>query len=210
MRDRAVIALIVVGFVVGTVGHLVPTTLPFMLRVTPAVLFIMGGIVFVPLLLEERRAAFWLWCAGVYVTTFSLEAVGVAYGFVFGPYTYGATLGPALWGVPLVIGLNWLLVILGSIGLVTRWVRRPLLYVPLVGAVAFVFDYVMEPVALALDYWQWQAPAVPVQNYVAWFLVASVVALIYGALRLDIESRVPQTYMLVQLAFFLILRVALL
>jgi putative membrane protein len=207
MRDKAIIVLIVVGYVVGTIRHLEPTDLPFMLRVTPVVLFIMGGIVFIPLLLEERRVAFWLWCAGVYVVTFLLEAVGVAHGIIFGPYTYGATLGTTLWGVPLVSGLNWLLVIMGSIGLISSWVRHPLVSVPLVGVVAFAFDYVMEPVALALDYWQWQTPGVPIQNYIAWSLIASIVAVMYRVLRLDIKSRVPQQYLLIQFAFFLILRI---
>jgi putative membrane protein len=210
MIDKAIIALIVVGYVIGSIGHLVPTNLPFMLRVTPVVLLIMGSIVFIPLLLAERKAAFWLWCAGVYLATFLLEAVGVAHGVIFGPYNYGATLGTTLWGVPLVSGLNWLLVILGSIGLITRWVRHPILSVPLVGVVAFAFDYVMEPVALALDYWQWQTPGIPIQNYVAWFLIASIVAVTHRVLHLETKSRVPQQYVLVQLAFFLILRTFLL
>ena len=35
------------------------------------------------------------------------EIIGVNYGLLFGSYYYGENLGYSIYGVPLVIGLNW-------------------------------------------------------------------------------------------------------
>lgn len=45
------------------------------------------------------------------VTSYLIEAVGVNTGRIFGAYTYGKALGPALWNTPVIIGLNWFLLI---------------------------------------------------------------------------------------------------
>ena len=34
-----------------------------------------------------------------------------------------------------------------------------------------VFDIFMEPAAMKLGYWNWTSGSVPVQNYVAWFVI---------------------------------------
>ena len=40
------------------------------------------------------------------------EIVGVEYGFIFGEYSYGNALGTKFLGVPLIIGLNWCILVL--------------------------------------------------------------------------------------------------
>ena len=37
----------------------------------------------------------------------TVELVGTKTGMLFGDYSYGKVLGPALQGVPLIIGINW-------------------------------------------------------------------------------------------------------
>jgi putative membrane protein len=46
----------------------------------------------------------------------------------------------------------------------------------LAGILATVFDWIMEPVAIHLDYWQWTGGDIPFQNYAAWFLIATMAA----------------------------------
>src|SRR4051812_12976794 len=43
----------------------------------------------------------------VAVGAYGIEVLGVHSGVPFGDYRYGTALGPALWGVPIVIGLAW-------------------------------------------------------------------------------------------------------
>jgi uncharacterized membrane protein len=46
------------------------------------------------------------------------------------------------------------------------------LLVFLAAILAVVFDYVLEPVAINLNYWQWAYNIIPLQNYLAWFLIS--------------------------------------
>jgi putative membrane protein len=35
-----------------------------------------------------------------------------------------------------------------------------------------LLDFMIEPVAIRLDFWHWQSGIIPLQNYLMWFLVA--------------------------------------
>jgi putative membrane protein len=218
MKGRAVIAkrlpirLIIISgilifYTVGLIGHLFEATRPLMLAITPYFLLLFGLIPLAPVIRERSRGVI-LWAASTLLITFFLEALGTHTGLIFGPYTYGSTLGFKLFKVPVVIALNWLIVIVAALSL-TRSIRSPYLAALLVGATAALFDFVMEPVAISLDYWIWHTPEIPLQNYLAWFVIAFVSALVFRLCRLKVEDRIPVIYIAVQFIFFLILRLVL-
>ena len=208
MNKRELIVAVVLGvfFLVGFIGHSLPTTLPWMLNMTPYTLLACGLIAFFPVFLERKRDVL-IWALLVFVITFTLEALGTATGKIFGPYTYGRTLGPKLFAVPVVIAFNWLLVILGALSLARLIFRRKPLIALLAAMLAVGFDYLLEPAAIRLDYWTWQAAGIPLQNYLAWFLIALAAALFYAYLRLAVKTRLPLVYFLIQLVFFAALRI---
>jgi putative membrane protein len=194
-------------YAVGLAGHLFQITRPMMLTLTPYFLLIFGLIPLVPLIRESGWGVI-LWSASTLVITFFLEALGTHSGWVFGPYTYGPTLGIKLLNVPVVIALNWLIVIVAALTL-TRSIRNPLLVSLVVGAAAALFDFVMEPVAISLDYWFWHTSKIPLQNYLAWFTIAFLAALVFRLCGLKVGTRIPLIYVMVQFIFFLVLRIAL-
>ena len=49
---------------------------------------------------------FTLFC---FLLGFSVEYIGVKTGILFGEYSYGENLGLKLFGVPLIIGVNWVI-----------------------------------------------------------------------------------------------------
>ena len=202
--------LMIIMFVVGFVGHSLEATLPWMLALTPYFLFVFGVLAVLPVLLE-KSTAFYLWAVIVLVVTFFLEALGTATGRIFGPYTYGDTLAPKLLAVPVVIAFNWVLVILGALILGRLITRKAVPAAFLGAALAAGFDYLLEPTAMRLDYWSWtgvSSPAgIPIQNYVAWFLIALGSGLPFTLLRIPARSRVPVAYFLIQAAFFAALRI---
>jgi putative membrane protein len=200
--------IMLVFYAVGLAGHLIGASRSRMQAMTPFVLLIFGLAAMVPVLLEARRGVL-LWSALVLAVTFILEATGTATGKIFGPYTYGPTLGWRLFDVPVVIALNWLLVILGFTLLARRWTRRPLPASFLAAALAAAFDVLLEPVAVRLQYWTWQTPSIPLQNTLAWFLIALASSLAFMALGLSARSRLPTRYVLIQTLFFAGLRIAL-
>ncbi len=129
----------------------------------------------------DARTRFDLWSAFVVAAGFLVEWAGVESGLIFGTYHYGEVLQPQLFGVPLSIGFAWLLMLLSSLALAQRILPRSVegnvwIYAPVTGALMVVFDLLMEPAAVALDYWTWGG-APPVQNYIAWFVLGTLFAL---------------------------------
>jgi putative membrane protein len=208
-RELYLTVLMIIMFVVGFVGHSLEQTLPWMLTLTPYFLFVFGVLAILPTLLEKNTGLY-IWAAVVFVVTFLLEALGTATGKIFGAYTYGSTLGPQLFRVPVVIAFNWVLVILGALILARMITRKAVPAAFLGAAFAAGFDFLLEPTAMRLDYWNWTGVTspwgIPIQNYVAWFLIALASGLPFAALRIPARSRVPVAYFLIQAAFFAALR----
>ncbi len=207
LLERVLAGALGVFFAVGFAGHLVASTRPLMVALTPFALLLTAGVVAVPLA-RERNAGAGLWVLAAYAAGFAVEAAGVATGVIFGEYSYGTVLGPKVLGVPLIIGLNWALVILGSVSLTVRFLRHPLAAAALAGLLTSGFDWVLEPVAISSGYWTWAAAAVPVRNYVAWFLVAGLLAALYAWRRVSVKTWLATIALAIQLVFFALLRAA--
>ena len=45
---------------------------------------------------------------------------------------------------------------------------------------ASFFDWLMEPIAVKLGYWQWASETIPVYNYICWFLCSLWNCLLVG------------------------------
>ncbi len=71
----------------------------------------------------------------------------------------------------------------------------------IVGFLCLVFDLVLEPVAMRLDYWQWSTGIVPIRNYVALFVIAATASVPGFMLRGIRSSRLPAYYIVVQFLF---------
>ena len=210
-NDAGVAGVIAFFFTVGVVGHALYPAL--MVRLTPPVLWFYGLLTAALAILGSHssragrgsvRPRFLAWVVITYLVTFALEAIGTETGAVFGPYTYGDVLGLSVIGVPLVIGLNWVLVVLGGLRVVQKlpaWAA-----VPAAGVLTTAFDFLMEPIAVGLGYWTWHWDGIPPQNYLAWFVISSAAAAVYRSLGIEFRSRLPAYYLAIQAAFFLALR----
>ncbi|MFW6208239.1 MAG: carotenoid biosynthesis protein [Spirochaetota bacterium] len=201
-QDTLFLLIIADFYLVGLIFHAIPVTLPYMLMFTPLVLLVFGVLGVYPLI-QERRQRIWIWAAVTYLITLSLEIIGVHTGKVFGAYYYGDVLGLKLADVPLVIGFNWVIVVLGAARFSERITGSPLLTALLVGGICVVYDFALEPVAIGLNYWQWTAGHIPLQNYAAWFLIAAVAGWAYRRMGLTAETRLPEWYVGVQFIFFI-------
>lgn len=111
--------------------------------------------------------------------TFLIEVIGAKTGLVFGAYKYGNTLGFKVFEVPLVIGLNWFFIILRAVNIVQKKINSKLLIAFFVGLISTIFDIFLEPVAIKFDYWTWENNIIPLQNYIACFVISFVFTLFY-------------------------------
>ena len=157
-----------------------------------------------------------------YLTGMAVEILGVRTGLLFGSYAYGGVLGPKLLGVPWLIGMNWFLVVAGSMA-IAEWLHdKAIRHLPVQVPVAFsrlapvsrvitaallavVFDRVMEPVAVQLGFWSWENGSIPLFNYVCWFLVSLWLVLIARRFKPAPKSGFTANLYLIQLLFFLLL-----
>ncbi|MBF0386126.1 MAG: carotenoid biosynthesis protein [Candidatus Omnitrophica bacterium] len=195
-------------FFVGVLGFALSATRAAMLAMVKYVLLACAVLLFVNIyrgLKRQDMPKFIGWCVFVFLATVFLEALGVNYGLVFGAYIYSDVLGLKVFGVPLIIGINWLTVILGSISLLNAITHRTFLFVLGVGGCAFLFDYLLEPAAIYLGFWQWEG-AIPVQNYAAWFIIAAICAAIFKHTKLSFNGRVARSLLAAQTLFFIGIR----
>ncbi|MFP4267156.1 MAG: carotenoid biosynthesis protein [Spirochaetaceae bacterium] len=205
-RDRSAAFILLIFYAVGIAGHIYRPTFPLMVSLTFWVLLIFGLLVFLQIYLRGNRGLL-LWALVTYLFTFSMEALGVATGLVFGSYIYGETLGLMLLEVPVVIGFNWMIIVLALSVYVFRRVKNPLAGGLITAAGATLFDWVMEPAAIAMDYWRWAGGEIPLQNYLAWFVIAFICSFAFGAFKLKSSSQLGLYYVGIQLLFFIALRV---
>jgi putative membrane protein len=197
--EKIFMLILPVLYLVGIVLHLAPQTRPAMLAGTPWVLYGGGVLVLVFVFLEPRRDLA-IWAAVVYASTLLVEMAGLAWGIPFGRYEYGQTLGFKLLGVPPVIGLHWLVIVLGLAMTARRLASRRWLCALIAGALAVFLDSFMEPVAMSLEYWVWKEEYAPLQNFAAWFLIAAAGS--YWLPEPAPDSRLPLVYLACQFFFF--------
>lgn len=112
---------------------------------------------------------------------FLLEGIGVNTGLLFGNYEYGQELGYKLLGVPIVLGFNWYCVVAASAHLVTKVLKNKSLTERALwtGLLCTFLDYLIEPVAMHFDFWDWQNGIIPLYNYISWFIISTVFGVIY-------------------------------
>lgn len=206
---------LVVIFSVGLFGHIF--LLDLMKNLTPATLFIVNSVVLYVFLknqndLGRKKAIVSL--VLIFLVTLIIEIIGEKTGTIFGKYSYGDVLSYniiEILNVPLIIGFNWVMVILSATALSSKITSNDILQIPTTGIIAVAFDYVLEPVAIRLEYWTWldnlamKTNAVPIENYIAWFLISSSFAFFIKKFNLNLKGNYLLYYYFSQLFFFQIL-----
>ena len=145
--------------------------------------------------------------SGIIIGGFTVEAIGVNTGLLFGTYEYGSELGPKLYGVPLVLGFNWYCVVAACAHLVLKWFPDTLSLIIkaiIVGLFCVLLDYFIEPVAIKYNFWDWENSLIPIFNYVCWFIFASIFASVY-LLKVKKLNTTAHFLFYIWLGFFFIL-----
>ena len=141
----------------------------------------------------------------IFLAGFFVEVIGVNTGVIFGEYSYGEGLGYKLFNTPLMMGINWVLMIYLSSSLVSQLNIKPILSVFLASASMIIYDLVTEQVAPVFDMWSWTGNSVPIQNYISWFLIAVVFHLLLKIFKINTNNALAPLIYICQFIFFLIL-----
>jgi putative membrane protein len=173
---------------------------------------------------NEKNLYFLLFFGAVIFLGIAVEIIGVNTGVFFGEYRYGNVLGYKINKVPVIIGINWFVIIYCSgISIHTLLVKainriasgtgtKPMtlkaISIIIDGAtIAVFFDWLMEPVAVRLGYWQWGGDgSVPVYNYLCWFMISTLLLAMFHFSKFNKQNKFAVNLLLIQLMFFLVLR----
>lgn len=207
MKKNLSLKILLLLYGVGIAGHLWKPALNLMFLLTPVTLLITSAIVLYPSA-KEAPLKNLLWMLSVFAAGFIFEVIGVNTNLIFGAYVYGNVLGVKIYGVPPIIGLNWVCVALGSLTIAERIGRNKVEIILIAGLAGVLFDFIMEPAAMGLGYWSWAGNSVPFQNYAAWFLITSASALSAKITNVKFTGHLPAAYLAIQSVFFLILRLS--
>ena len=173
---------------------------------------------------KRIKTCIFIFLAACFVVGIIVEIIGVNSGFLFGDYVYGNVLGPEVKNVPVLIGVNWFLIIyccgISIHTLLMKAINRiaadtgktPMamkaLSVIIDGAtLAVFFDWLMEPVAVKLGYWVWKGDgSIPMFNYICWFVISLLLLMVFHFAKFNKQNKFAVNLLLIQLMFFLLLR----
>ena len=65
-----------------------------------------------------------------------------------------------------------------------------------------LLDWLIEPVAVKYDFWQWTNTVVPMQNYIAWFIISALLLFIFNKFEFQKNNKLAQALYIIQLVFF--------
>ena len=193
-KNQAATFIAILFHTVGLIGLLFFNSRVFVLN-TPLNLLLMFLLILWTQ--KEKNAAFYLLLIVVVVAGFAVEVLGVNTGLLFGKYKYGNVLGYHWMQVPFIIGINWFIIIyccgistqvllLKAISKVNSESGKPPLLLKALSVIidgatlAVMFDWLMEPVAVKLGFWQWLGDGkIPLYNYICWFGVSALLLTLF-------------------------------
>lgn len=201
---KKIIYFFILFYSVGVAGLLIPATRDIFIPLTPLALLLSTFA----LVIHHRSGlniSSILTFTFILVSGFFIEVLGVNTGLIFGEYKYGNALGFKYLETPLMIGINWLLLVYTSASLMQRTKLNPYLGAIVATAMMLVYDVLLEPVAPKIQMWSWANPVAPLQNYIAWGLIALSYHLLIARFRIKIRNPLDATIFYCQIAFFLFL-----
>jgi bisanhydrobacterioruberin hydratase len=172
-----------------------------------------------------KKISFFVFVAISFLVGMISEMIGVQTGLLFGNYTYGSIMGLQVANVPLIIGLNWFIVLYSAIAALHFFIDyftkknnllsassaySPISIMLIFGSalLAVIFDWVMEPVAVKLGFWTWAGDGqIPLLNYLSWFFICTLLLSIFRILKIKPDNIFAVNLFLIQLMFFLFLRI---
>ena len=132
----------------------------------------------------------------------TVEIIGVNFSFFFGEYKYGDNLGIKIFDVPIVIGFNWVLLIILTGNFADRIFQKSILGKVLFGSTMMILlDLLIEISAPKLDYWEFTINPVPFSNYLWWFIFSFLFHFIYQS-NIKKEYIVSTNILIIHFLFF--------
>jgi bisanhydrobacterioruberin hydratase len=138
----------------------------------------------------------------VFFLGFLAERLGVKFGFLFGDYSYGANLGMKLDDVPIIMGINWVILSLASRGIIQRFFKVPVMKILVSSVLMVSLDILIEPLAPQLDYWSFDTMVAPLSNYIGWLIYSILIQSLLELVQFKGHFKISLHILIIQLLFF--------
>ena len=206
----------------GAIGIIASPYRDWFIQASPFTLLLMAGLLLWTQ--PEKNKNFFLFALICFAVGLAAEITGVNTQLLFGNYKYGDVLGYKIAAVPVIIGVNWFTIVFCAGTIVHRFSERvfskmPESQVPSGGfrifyfvfdaaTLAVLFDWVIEPVAPKLGYWQWLPDGkLPVYNYFCWYIISAALLWLFQKMQFSKQNQFAVHLFIIQILFFLSLRI---
>ena len=205
VTERNAFFLLLAMHSAGVIGLSIDSSRALFQLLTPLNLLATAAIV---LHFEKHKSSgYFLFIALCFIIGYSIEVLGVSTGWPFGEYRYGKTLGFKMFNVPLAIGLNWVVLVYCSAHVAKKIFDNPWVKIAFGALIMTLIDLLIEPVAIAYDFWNWEKINVPTANYVGWFAVSALLHFIFQRLVKESNNSLAIRLLYVQVGFFALLNI---
>lgn len=195
---------LIIFYIIGIAGMLLPVTSGFFIFLTPLALLMSFGLLMMhhqPGFNAKNTAVF----SFIFITGLVVEIIGVKTGLIFGNYFYGKGLGLKIFDTPILIGMNWLLLVYTTGTIMQKINITPVLRITAGASMMLIYDLVLEHVAPKMDMWSWENSEVPVNNYIAWWLIAVFFHSLIELFGIKLKNSLSITILVTQFLFFVVL-----
>ena len=197
-KENIGFAVLILVNIIGVIGFRSESLLPLFKTLTPYNLLLTFVICFLYLPKKIFISNFiFLFTIGIVV-----EFLGIKTGLLFGNYKYGSTLGIQLFNVPLIIGINCFVPAVAARGCANRITKISFFQVLSAALLMVGLDFLIEPVAMKYDFWEWEQNKVPIQNYFMWFLVSLLMQVVLNKKSILIPFSLGFVILISQFIFF--------
>jgi putative membrane protein len=205
--ENRLVLLLLLFYFFGTLGIAIEEFRNFFLPLTPLNLLLTLFVFFI--VNKDFSKRFLFLALLILLISFSVEAVGVVTGVLFGSYSYGNIFGFKLFETPVIIGVNWLFLALSTFGIVQYFTNKWfwLIFIPPILMTGL--DFIVEPVAMKLGFWSWENDVIPLQNYLMWFLTSIFIHGLIYSFKPKINPKISFIVFIAQLIFFSVLNIIL-
>jgi len=194
---------ILIFYLVGILGFLIPVTRDLFVGITPYALVLNSYLLFIYHSSYTRKTI--LIFLLIFAIGFLVELIGVNTGLIFGKYVYGRGLGVKVLEVPVLIGVNWLFLTYTTVSITKSMgigSYKIMLVAPLL---MLVYDFILEQVAPKIDMWSWNASTVPLRNYFAWYIIGLCLSGLFVLFKVDSKNPLAAVLFTCQFIFFVFL-----
>jgi putative membrane protein len=202
-NESKILAILRLWYLVGILGFAFPFSFEIYQFLTPFSLLLLVGAFF--LYHENRDQRFWVVMLFIAFAGYGIEVAGVMTGKIFGVYSYGKTLGLKIADVPLMIGINWVLMVYGGVAIASLAKLGRIPGSLLAAAIMTPSDFFIEKFAILSDMWSWENTEPPLQNYLSWLIISFIFCLLAYPSIAGKKRKVAIWGYLYQLIFFIVI-----